>query len=656
MYKNLKLGTKLIAILLLVSLIPFIGISIFSYQRAESEIRYLIYSEMDLYTDAKEDIIEVGMHEEEAAVQLSAVTRDIYQSLNILNSAGGNRQAPEWLERERTILDIYTQAWLNEYDTELINMTDSNGVIVYSTDRSLIGTSLAQEGYIREALGGNATTAEFFFSDSLNEYCTAVVAPIYSQGNRGNVIGTLSAVIPLRYIEEIVLNGLEIIGETGDAYLVDANGRLLTRPKFGNLEPFRNTISTQAARDLVPHISSRNAAYEQRGTYNDYVGNRVLGEYSVVMLGDIPVGLIVEIDYAEAYNAIFTLRNTMITVCVIVLIAIILIGWRFSKSITDPINNITTNISSSSEQVSAASEQLSSSSQQIAEANAEQASSIQETSSTLEESSSMVQQNTENTKQAANLSEQAKVAADKGNNEMVEMMNSMNEIKKSSDEIAKIIKVIDEIAFQTNILALNAAVEAARAGDAGMGFAVVAEEVRNLAQRSAQAAKDTAEIIENNITMSGKGVDVARRVGESLSEINAQSKKVNELMDEIYASSQEQAQGITQINKAIIQMEKATQENASTAEETASASEELNAQALNLEEMVHQLRGLIEGASSKNNYSNSGNYKRNKSNKKNSFTNNTKKYISSNNNLSSKKTHIIDPDDVIHLDNESDDF
>ena len=178
---------------------------------------------------------------------------------------------------------------------------------------------------------------------------------------------------------------------------------------------------------------------------------------------------------------------------------------------------------------------------------------------------------------------------------MSEMMDSMNEIKKSSDQIAKIIKVIDEIAFQTNILALNAAVEAARAGDAGMGFAVVAEEVRNLAQRSAQAAKDTAAIIESNIELSEKGVNVARKVGESLSEINVQARKVNELMDEIAAASLEQSQGISQINKAISQMEKVTQQNAANAQESASASEELSSQAQNLRSITQQLVMLVNG-------------------------------------------------------------
>ncbi len=288
-------------------------------------------------------------------------------------------------------------------------------------------------------------------------------------------------------------------------------------------------------------------------------------------------------------------RNLIIVFSLTAMILGLSLAIILTRGITKPINFVAEALNENAAQVASASEQLSATSQQLAEGSSEQAASIEETSSTLEEASSMIQQNSENTKQAAVLAGQAKASADKGNAEMRDMMESMEEIKKSSDQIAKIIKVIDDIAFQTNILALNAAVEAARAGDAGMGFAVVAEEVRNLAQRSAQAAKDTAAIIERNIDMSEQGVSISKMVAESLGEITLQSKKVNELMDEIAAASQEQTQGMMQINKAIAQMEKVTQQNAANAEESASASEELSAQAVSMKDVVGQLIKLVKG-------------------------------------------------------------
>jgi methyl-accepting chemotaxis protein len=183
---------------------------------------------------------------------------------------------------------------------------------------------------------------------------------------------------------------------------------------------------------------------------------------------------------------------------------------------------------------------------------------------------------------------------------MQAMNTAMEAIKVSSDDIAKIIKTIDEIAFQTNILALNAAVEAARAGEAGMGFAVVADEVRNLAQRSAQAAKETAGKIEGAIAKTGQGVDISSKVAKTLNEIVTKARQVDELVAEVASASREQTQGITQINTAVGQMDKVTQSNAANAEESAAAAEELNAQASVMKESVTELLKLVGGANQTN--------------------------------------------------------
>lgn len=274
---------------------------------------------------------------------------------------------------------------------------------------------------------------------------------------------------------------------------------------------------------------------------------------------------------------------------------LMLIGLMISKMITLPITRAVGDLEEGATQVAAASEQLSAASEQLAQGSAEQAAAIQETSASIEESDSMVKQNTENTEEAARLAKQARDFAQGSNVEMEKMVVSMEELKQSSDEIAKIIKVIDEIAFQTNILALNAAVEAARAGDAGKGFAVVAEEVRNLAQKSAQATKDTAKIIERNVHLSNNSSEVTQKINEDIKEITVQAQKVSDLLNEIAVASEEQAKGIEQIDKAIQQMEQVLQSNASTAEESASASHELSSQAENVKEIVNTLYVMVEG-------------------------------------------------------------
>ncbi len=270
-----------------------------------------------------------------------------------------------------------------------------------------------------------------------------------------------------------------------------------------------------------------------------------------------------------------------------------------TNRIANPLTHVIVSLNNGAAQIAAASGQLSSSAQQLSQGSVEQASAIEETSSTLQESTSMLHQNSVNTKQAAQLSQLATESSDKGSTEMQEMMDSIQEINKSSDQIGKIVKVIDDIAFQTNILALNAAIEAARAGESGMGFAVVAEEVRNLAGRCAAAAKETTGIIESNIELSVKGVEVAGKVRQSLAEITDNTKKVYEFLAEISAASQEQVQGVEQVNRAVQQIESVTQQNAASAEESASAAEELSAQAINMNQIVSELSKLVNGSEKK---------------------------------------------------------
>jgi methyl-accepting chemotaxis protein len=245
-------------------------------------------------------------------------------------------------------------------------------------------------------------------------------------------------------------------------------------------------------------------------------------------------------------------------------------------------------VSESTQQVASASGQISSGSQNLAQGANEQASSLEEVSASLEEMSSMTRQNAENATQAKNLSGEADQNAKQGTDAMERMSSSIVKIKESSDQTAKIVKTIDEIAMQTNLLALNAAVEAARAGEAGRGFAVVAEEVRNLAQRSAQAAKNTADMIGESVKNADEGVKISRDVSRSFEQITTSTRKVNDLISEIAAASKEQAAGIKQVNDAVSQMDKVTQQNAANAEESASASEELSSQAAELQAMVSQ--------------------------------------------------------------------
>jgi len=242
------------------------------------------------------------------------------------------------------------------------------------------------------------------------------------------------------------------------------------------------------------------------------------------------------------------------------------------------------------------SRQVAQAAQQLSQGVSQQAASLEETSASMEQMASMTRRNADHSHEAARLMITAESAVHRANDTLGEMTTSMANIKESSRQVAKIIKTIDEIAFQTNILALNAAVEAARAGEAGMGFAVVADEVRNLAQRSAQAARDTTNLIEESIARSDRGTARVERVATSIVDITSSVAAVKTLIDQVSDASREQANGFQQVSQALAQMEQATQVNASTAEQGSLTGERLRQQAQDAMAAVQQLDQLVGGS------------------------------------------------------------
>lgn len=333
-------------------------------------------------------------------------------------------------------------------------------------------------------------------------------------------------------------------------------------------------------------------ALQELGNQRGAAGDTVLGAARQVSKKGL------EETVSRANGAVESLAVTSLSMIIGLIVAAVIgviTAYYIGASLVKAVSRIAENIGSASEQVGSAAGQVSSSAQQLSQGSTEQAASVEETAASLEEISSMAKQNSDNAQQAAQLSGEVERAGQEGAKSMAGMEDAVNNIKIAADETGNIIKTIDEIAFQTNLLALNAAVEAARAGDAGKGFAVVAEEVRNLAQRSATAAKETAEKIERSQKLADDGVSVAGEVSKSLQQISENAVKATALVSEISAASGEQAKGLSEINNAMSELDKVTQQNSAVSEESAAASEELLSQARMMEDSAGELEELVHG-------------------------------------------------------------
>ena len=382
---------------------------------------------------------------------------------------------------------------------------------------------------------------------------------------------------PKTELDRLLLNSVESEGK---------NNIFVEDRKAGLLAYARPVIMSESC--MACH---GNPANSRSGDGKDILGfqmeNWKAGDRRGAYVLTIPVS---QVD-GPVREAMLTAVSWTIPSAIIILLTSVGVVMRINKRLMQN----TDHLENGSQQLAAASGQVSSASQRLAEGASEQAASLEETSSSLEEIATVTKRNAENAHQAKEYSHQARTAAESGLAEMENMISAMSEIHKSGDKIAKIIRTIDEIAFQTNILALNAAVEAARAGEAGLGFAVVADEVRNLARRSADAAKETAEIIEESIIKSRAGSEISRQVAEGLSVIVSKAREVDDIVGQISLASEEQSQGVALINTSVNQLDTVTQGNAAAAEQSASASEELRSQASLLHEMVADLRTMVTG-------------------------------------------------------------
>jgi len=484
------------------------------------------------------------------------------------------------------------------YDAAVWFQDAMAGKFLASADGSMTGT-VVQDAYfdedVKRVYGGDGLVLGFS-------------APV--KDPTGAIIGVWNNRARFSLVEEVLetaFQGLKREGRSrSELTLIDRQGRVLVDfdPTRDRSEAVRHDPATllnlnlaenglNAARRLVAGESGFGRSLHARKHVWQTAGfAKSIGALGFPGLG---WGVMVRMAETESLANVRSLQRQVLWVLGLSVCALGGAAFGLGRSIARPIRAGVLQLGHGAKQVTSAAGQVAASAQSLSQGATEQAAALEETSASMEEMASMTRKNAENATEAATLVTGVSRQVANSNAALGQMVGSMAAIKESSNKVAKIIKTIDEIAFQTNILALNAAVEAARAGEAGMGFAVVADEVRNLAQRSAQAAKDTAGLIEESIARSQEGAGKVQEVATAIGAITESVVRVKGIVDEVREASQQQMQGIDQVAQAIAQMEKVTQTTAATAEKSAAASEQLSGQAETSLSVVGELETLIDG-------------------------------------------------------------
>jgi methyl-accepting chemotaxis protein len=464
---------------------------------------------------------------------------------------------------------------------EIINLANTAGDILASSDEKVIGAiNVKDRKYFIDALQGNLVLSEVLKSRATGNPVFTIASPV-KENNQ--ITGVLFGVIDVNSFSKMFVDPVKI-GRTGYAYMYQADGLVIAHPVKENILKL-NLKDLDFGRQMMTQGSG----------LMRYVFNGVEKMVSFKKHDESGWTVAVGADRSDILEPVKNVGYITggLGIAVLVLAAAVIL--LIVSSIVKPLYRVSAGLKDAALQVSSAASEVSSSSQSLAAGASEQAASIEETSSSLEEIASMARQNAENASHASTLANETKSTADLCSKNMQDMSKAIGQVNEASQQTQKIIKTIDEIAFQTNLLALNAAVEAARAGEAGAGFAVVADEVRNLAMRAAEAAKNTTQLIDDITNKIRESIQIAERTVEQFSQVDANTKKVNDLVGEIAAASNEQAQGVEQVNKAVAEMEKVVQQNAASAEESASASEEMSAQAETMQAFVRDLDTLVGG-------------------------------------------------------------
>lgn len=601
MKTQIKLRTKLIGSFLLVGIIPLLVMGIISLWQTTEALKTQVFNQLQISREIKKSQLEKMFTAQLEVVKQNAALENVrrffleFENIGLMQGFDSEDYKAALADYD-SILQFYSQGF------EDLFLISRKGDVVYSVKHNsdfgvnLLTDQHKENGLARafnKAVQGEIVFEDFaFYAPMDNSLISFFAAPLTDES--GKVIGVMA--MP-RQIEDVndIMGERSGMGKTGETYLV-GNDHLMVSDSF--LDPQNHTaIASHSKPELgkAETESSRQALAGKTGfgIHRNYLGSEVLSSYTPIKIGDTTWALIAEINKSEAFTSINAIKLFTIGLIVICIVAIAAVAFLITRSISKPINIITESLNLNADHVFTASLEVAASSQSLADGASQQAAALEETSSSLEEMSSLTMQNANNAGEADKLMQKANGVVDGANSSMRELTQSMEEISRASEETQKIVKTIDEIAFQTNLLALNAAVEAARAGEAGAGFAVVADEVRNLAMRAADAARNTATLIEGTVKKIKSGSQLVTKTSEDFLQVTESTSKVAALVTEIATASDEQSHGISQINKAVTEMDKVVQLTAANAVENASSSEEMTGQAEQMKTLVNDLVALV---------------------------------------------------------------